>query len=180
MKRCLLPLVLLVSFFALPAPAAESGYTIRPTELKAKPFTDAQTVATLPEGAQVEIIVRKSAWMQVRAGNRSDTVRPEGWVRMLSLRLGDPNRRPTGGGILAAIGVGARQPPQTGATVTTGVRGFSEEDLKQAKPNPAELKKMESFSASAAQAAQLAEAGKLAPRDVPYFAADGKPLEKNK
>ena len=180
MKRCLLPFIVLVSFAALPAPAAETGYTIRPTELKAKPFTDAQTVATLPEKAQVEILVRKGAWMQVRTGTRSETGHPEGWVRMLSLRLGDPNRQPSGGGILAAIGVGARPSPQTGATVTTGVRGFSEEDLKQAKPNPAELQKMESFSASAAQAAQLAEAGKLAPREVPYFAADGKPLEKNK
>ncbi len=161
---------------AAPAAAVESGYTLRPTELKDKPFVDAETVATLPEKTQVEIVTRQGAWMQVRTKD----AKSQGWVRMLSVRLGDPNQKPGGGNILSAIGVGSRTRPQTTATVTTGVRGFSEEDLKGAKPNPAEVDKMESYSADPAQSEAFAQSGKLAARDVAYFDETGKPLGKKK
>lgn len=161
---------------AAPAAAIESGYTLRPTEVKAKPFVDADTVATLPERTQVEILTRQGAWMQVRTKD----AKSQGWVRMLSVRLGDPNQKPGGGSILSAIGVGNRARPQTTATVTTGVRGFSEEDLKGAKPNPAEVDRMEGYAADPAQVEAFAQSGKLAVREVAYFDESGKPLEKKK
>jgi hypothetical protein len=160
---------------AAPALAIESGYTLRPTELKAKPFVDAETVATLAEKTRVEIVTRQGAWMQIRT---RDT-RNQGWVRMLSVRLGDPNQKP-GGGILSAIGIGGRSRPQTTATVTTGVRGFSEEDLKEAKPNPGEVARMESFAANAAHIQPFVQDGQLAARDVPYFDEKGRPVERKK
>jgi hypothetical protein len=163
--------------FTAPAFAIESGYTLRPTELKAKPFVDAAAITTLGERTRVEIVTRQGAWMQVRtAQNRS----VQGWVRMLSVRLGDPNQKPRGGSILSAISIGGTTRPQTTATVTTGVRGFSEEDLQQAKPNPAEVDRMESYSADAAQAGAFAQSGKLAARPVAYVDEKGKPLERKK
>ncbi|MGH8678700.1 MAG: hypothetical protein ACREUQ_10160, partial [Burkholderiales bacterium] len=152
------------------------GYTYGPTELKANPFLDAATTATLAEQTGVEIVTRQGAWMQVKT--TEDKL--QGWVRMLSVRLGDPARAPSGGNILSALGFGDRPRPQTTATVTTGVRGFSEDDLKRAQPNPAEADKMDSFAASAVQAEQLARSGELESRAVEYFGEDGKPVETKK
>jgi len=156
--------------------AAESGYTLKPIELKDKPFLDAATVVTLPEKTQVEIVTREGAWMQVRTRDKQ-----QGWVRMLSVRLGNPDQKPqSGGNLLSAIGIGSRPRPTTTATVTTGVRGFSEEDLAKAAPNPAEVEKMKAFTATAADAQQLAAQGKLESHQIAYFGADGKPLKDKK
>ena len=149
------------------AQAQETGYTLRETEVKAKPFLDAENVGKLPEKAQVTILGRQGGWSQIRA----DKV--EGWIRLLSMRLGsvDPQKNPTA--VATTIGFG-KQRPGGGPTVTTGVRGFSEEDLKEAKPNPEEVKKMETFTIPPAGASQFAAAGGLTAQTVSYVDADGK------
>jgi Bacterial SH3 domain len=156
--------------------AAESGYTLKATVLKDKPFLDAVTVVTLPEKTPVEIVTRQGAWMQIRTKDKQ-----QGWVRMLSVRLGSPDQKPRGGGnLLSAIGIGNRPRTSTTATVTTGVRGFSEEDLAKAAPNAAELEKMKGFAATIAETAKLAETGKLAATPIAYFDESGKPLKEKK
>ena len=174
MKAGLLAVVLVL--IAVTAIAAETGYTLRDTEIRDKPFLDAKVTATLPQKTNVEILTRQGGWMEIRGTDGKQ----RGWARMLNVRLGDPNRRPTGGNILSAIGIGNRTRPQTTATVTTGVRGFSEEDLAKAAPNPAEAEKMKGFAASAADARLLAAQARLEPRTVSYFDADGKPLKEKK
>jgi hypothetical protein len=174
--NCRAWLVAALVLFLSAAYAVESGYTLKPTELKDKPFLDAETVVTLPEKTRVEIVTRQGAWMQVRTKDKR-----QGWVRMLSVRLGSPDQKSQGGGnLLSAIGIANRPRPTTTATVTTGVRGFSEEDLAKAVPNAAELAKMKGFAATAADAQQLAAQGKLEPRQIAYFDADGKPSKEKK
>jgi len=174
--NCRAWLVAALVLFLPAAYAAESGYTLKPTDLKDKPFLDAVTVVTLPEKTQVEIVTREGAWMQVRTKDKQ-----QGWVRMLSVRLGSPDQKPqSGGNLLSAIGIGSRPRPTTTATVTTGVRGFSEEDLAKAAPNPAEVAKMKAFAATAADAQQLAVQGKLEQNEIAYFDAAGKPLKDKK
>ena len=168
--------VALLALLISTAYAAETGYTLKATEMKDKPFLDADTVATLPEKTTVEIVTRQGAWMQVKAGDAR-----QGWIRMLSVRLGSPDQKPqSGGNLLSALGIGSRPRPATTSTVTTGVRGFSEEDLANAKPNAAEVEKMKSFAATIAEAAKLAESGKLAAKPVAYFDERGKPLKEKK
>ncbi len=176
-KRTILRRLFAVLLFAIPAAyAAETGYTLRATEVKDKPFLDAQTVATLPEKTQVEIVTRQGAWMQVKTREVKS-----GWVRMLSVRLGSPDQKPqSGGNLLSAIGIGGRPRSTSAATVTTGVRGFSEEDLAKATPSPAEVEKMKGFAISSAEADAFARAGKLAAQEVAYFDEDGKPLKVKK
>jgi hypothetical protein len=172
LKR-LLALLLL----AVPAAyAAETGYTLRATEVKDKPYLDAQTVVTLPEKTTVEIVARQGAWMQVKAKDLKS-----GWVRMLSVRLGSPDQKTqSSGNLLSAIGIGNRPRTTSTSTVTTGVRGFSEEDLAKATPNPAEVEKMKGYSATPVDAGDFAKAGKLAAQDVAYFDENGKPLKVKK
>lgn len=148
--------------------AGETGYTYAATELKARPFLDAEMLAKLPERAPVEIVVRQGAWMQVKAGDK------EGWLRLLTVRLGKPGQKVQGGNFLTSIGF-AR--PGGAATTTTGIRGFSEEDLKSAKPNAEQLKKMQSSRSSVVDATGFATSGKLTARKLPYYDEDGKPVE---
>jgi hypothetical protein len=173
--NCRAWLVIALVLFLPAAYAAEKGYTLKPTELKDKPFLDAVTVFTLSEKTPVEIVTRQGAWMQIRT-----TDKQQGWVRMLSVRLGTPDQKPQGGNLLSAIAIRSRPRPTTTATVTTGVRGFSEEDLAKAAPNAAELAKMKGFAANAVDAQQLAAQGKLESRQVAYFDAEGKPLKEKK
>ena len=168
-------LAAVLTLFILPGHAAETGYTMRPTELKAKPFLDAESVTTLPEKSQVEILAREGAWMQIKTKEKQ-----QGWVRMLSVRLGNPDQKTQGGNLLSAILFSDRPRPATTATVTTGVRGFSEEDLAKAVPNPAEVIKMKSFTATPANVQQLTDKGKLEHRQVAYFDENGKPLKATK
>jgi hypothetical protein len=156
--------------------AAETGYTLRATEVKEKPFLDAATLSTLPEKTTVEILARQGGWMQVKTKDVKS-----GWVRMLSVRLGSPDQKPqTGGNLLSAIGIGSRPRPSTSATVTTGVRGFSEEDLAKATPNPAEVQKMQGYAVTPEAADAFAKAGKLAAQQVAFFDANGKPIKEKK
>ena len=156
--------------------AAETGYTLKATEVKDKPFLDATTIVTLPEKANVEILIRQGAWMQIKTADAR-----QGWIRMLSVRLGTPEQKPKGGGnLLSALGIATRPRPATTATVTTGVRGFSEEDLANAKPSAAEFEKMNGYAATQDDAARLAESGKLAARTLAYFDERGKPLKEKK
>lgn len=143
------------------AHAGETAYTVRATELKAKPFTDAATLLTLAEHGKVEIVARQASWMQVKADGTT------GWVKMLSLRLGGGKAQSGDAGLGALFNVAATG--KSGSTVTTGVRGLSEENLKNARPDPQALKDLQGYAASKKAATGFARAGKLESQQVGYL-----------
>ena len=160
MRHCIAFIAALL--FVGNACAAEEAYTLRQTELKAKPYSDAQTLLTLPEHSKVEVLQRRASWTQVKSGQST------GWVKMLSLQLvrGTTQRR-ADNGLRSLFNVA--QTGRGGGTVTTGVRGLSEEDLKNAKPNPQELEEAKLYAASKAEAKRFAMAGKLKAQQVDYL-----------
>jgi hypothetical protein len=142
---------------------AESGTALKGDDLKAEPFNDAQTVATLAAGERVDILGREGGWYQVKSA------RGKGWVRMLSIRKGDA---PKGGSDASGVLALASGRAGTGKVVaTTGIRGLNEEELKAAKFDEAELKRAESYATGKADAARFAAAGKLAARPFDYLPA---------
>jgi len=157
---CLYLLALMLSSAA----AAESAITVRATELKKEPYADAETVATLPDQARVEILRRQGGWTQIKAQSAT-----QGWVRMLSLRLGDGTARKGDSGIGSLLNV-ARS-GSSGTTVATGVRGLTEEDLRNARPNPEELRKMERLAATPRDARKFAVSANLGSHQVGYLPA---------
>ncbi|HEY9100752.1 SH3 domain-containing protein [Chitinimonas sp.] len=136
------------------AQAAENGTLLRAAELKQKPFLDAEKVADLAAQAPVEIVARQGAWMQVKAAGQT------GWVKMLNVRTGSGESKGGGGGLLSAVNL--FKTGSSGTTVTTGVKGLSEEDIKNAQPNHEQLAKLGSYAATADEAEKFARAGKLA------------------
>lgn len=152
----------LLALMPAAAVAAESALTVRATELKKEPYVDAETVATLPDQARVEILRRQGGWTQIKAQGAA-----QGWVRMLSLRLGDGTARKGDSGIGSLLSV-ARS-GSSGTTVATGVRGLSEEDLKHARPNPEELQKMEKLAATPQDARKFSGSASLGSHQLDYL-----------
>lgn len=98
-----------------PAWAAENGMALKAEAIKAEPFVDAKTVATLAVGDKVEILKRNADWLQVKSARGS------GWVRLSSIRKGDatknfdaarlldlPSGRAGTGSIVASTGIRGR------------------------------------------------------------------------
>jgi len=143
--------------------AADNGTMLKPDEIKAEPFRDAKTVATLATGDKVSILKKDGGWLQVKSGKGS------GWVHMLSVRKGDARKGSGEAGGLLSLASGRAG---TGKVVaTTGVRGLNEEELKAAKFDEQELKRAESYGSSRADAQKFAAQGKLQARPVEYLQA---------
>lgn len=153
------------AFLLLLLPAlclAEPATAIRATELRAAPATDAAVVAPLAESARVDVLERKGGWTRVRTAAGA-----EGWVRMLALRhAGGGEAKQGDSGIVQLLNV-ARS-GTSGTQVTTGVRGLDAEQLANAKPNAAELQKMQGYAAGKDAAAGFAASGRLQPQRVEY------------
>ena len=160
-KRCvgvsLVTLLLAIST----AWAGDAGTALKADDLKTEPFRDAKTVGSLASGEKVEILDRQGGWFHV------SSAKGRGWVRMLSIRRGDPRK---GAGDAAGVfGLASGRAGSGQVVATTGIRGLSEEQLKAAKYNEAELKKVESFATTRAAAQKFAAEGKLVARTVEYL-----------
>jgi uncharacterized protein YraI len=148
---------------AASAYAADSGVALKGDVIRAEPFKDADSIGDLKKGESVQIMSKKGGWLQIKAAGG------EGWVRMLSVKRG------AGGGSNAAGEIGGIAAMSTGRagtgqiTSATGVRGLSEEDLKAAKYDAAELARAEGNAVSAAVAGQFANAGKLVTQNVAFL-----------
>ncbi len=138
--------------------AGETGSAIKNDNLKAEPFSDAKSVGTLVRGDQLDILEKKGAWLKVKSS------KSQGWVRILTVKRSSSGNE--AGGVLAL----ASGRSGTGQVVsTTGVRGLNEEELKAAKFNEEEVRKMENSTVSAEEAKKFATAGGLNAQHVEYL-----------
>ncbi|MES2013786.1 MAG: SH3 domain-containing protein [Pseudomonadota bacterium] len=132
--------------------AAETGSALKNDSIRAEPFTDAKLAGNITRGDSVEILKKQGAWLQIK------TKKSTGWVRILSVKRGTTSASNQSAGVLALASGRAG----TGQVVsTTGIRGLSEEELKAAKFNEAEVKAMEGYTISADQGRQFANKGNL-------------------
>jgi hypothetical protein len=143
--------------------AGGAGTALKADDLKAEPFRDAKTVGSLSSGDPVEILAKQGGWFQVKSAKGN------GWVRMLSVRRGEA--RKGGGDAAGVLGLASGRAGTGTVVATTGIRGLSEEELRGAKYNEAELKKAESFGTTQAEARKFAAEGKLVTRQVEYLPA---------
>ena len=158
MKTTLKRLLLIGLAAPILALAGESGTALKMDSLRAEPFADAKTVGSLNKNDSVEILTKKGAWLQVKSKKST------GWVRLLSVKRGGTS---SGGSSISDIASGRTG---TGKVVsTTGIRGLSAEELKAAKFNEDEMKKMESHTVSASDGQSFASAGGLSATKMSYL-----------
>ena len=157
-------LLALALSIAASAWAQDQGIINRSSELKDRAAADARTLATLPENTPVKVLARGgSGWTQVEANGQ------KGWVKAFHLRFAATvdKAASSGGGALASItsAFGGRDSQKT-TSATTGVRGLSPDDLKNASPDGAALAKAQSYRADKPAAERFARDGKLVPVNV--------------
>lgn len=145
---------------ALQAWAGEPGTALKADEIKAAPFRDAKTVGRLAGGDTLDIITQQGGWYQVKSAKGS------GWVRMLSVRRGEARK---GSEVAGLAGLASGRAGTGKVVATTGVRGLNEEDLKAARFDEAELKKMEAKGVSRDEARQFAAQGQLKAIQLDYL-----------
>lgn len=138
--------------------AGDSATAIKIDSLRAEPFADAKTVGSLNKNESIEILSKKGAWLQVKSKKST------GWVRLLSVKRGGAS---SSGSSIADVASGRTG---TGKVVsTTGIRGLSAEELKAAKFNEDEMKKMESYTLSPNDGQKFAGAGGLSTTSMSYL-----------
>lgn len=144
---------------------AESGMALKADTLRAEPFADAKPAGSIARNDKLEITEKKGAWLKVKAPKSS------GWVRLLSVKRSASGKTNETADVLSVASGRAG----TGQVVsTTGVRGLNEEDLKSAKFNEDETRKLEANAISTDQARQFAAAAGLKVRKLDYLPKPGK------
>ena len=153
-------LFLLLLCAPLLALAGEAGTALKADSVRAEPYADAKTTGSLNKGDSVEILTKKGAWLQIKSKKSA------GWVRLLSVKRGSS----AGGNALGgAIDVASGRAGTGKVVATTGIRGLSAEELKSAKFSEVEMKKMESYTASASEGEKFASEGGLSKANLAYF-----------
>ncbi len=149
--------------------SADPATIISDTALYQYPSFDAPTLAPLNSGQQVDSLGRSGSWNQISTEN-SQT----GWVRSYQLRSGIveiSSQKETSGGFFSGLAHLSRKASglftsknkgySFQRTATIGVRGLSEEEIKNAKADLKELKKMESYRSNKNSAKRFANSGNL-------------------
>ena len=166
MLRFLLALLVLV--LPLAALAQDQAFTNRDTELKQRADAGSGTVASLRADTAVKVLARAGAWTQVQAEGKT------GFVRVFHLRFpatvegSSSSSSSSGSNPFAALGglIGGNKPDERAKLASTGVRGLSKEDVKNANPDAQALAKMQSYRAGKPEAQRFAREGKLAEKRV--------------
>jgi len=148
--------------------AADRGMVIRAGDIKTQPFIDSATAANVTANEPVAIVDRKGGWMQVEAAGKT------GWIRMLNVRLAGAEG--SGGGRSSDLMASASllRTGSAGKTVTTGVKGLGEEDLRNATVNLAELNKLSTFAVDPPEATANAQKSRLKENQIDYLTKEGK------
>ena len=142
--------------------ARESGITRSAVDLMATPYRDAKPAGQLPANTTVDILERRGGWMRISTKGKS------GWAKLHQVRVGaGPEAKKSGGlAVLKNVSQTGRSGSQ-GIVATTGIRGMSAEELKNAKPDPAAVKKVDGYSVTTSQAREYAKAAGLKESNVP-------------
>jgi hypothetical protein len=151
---------LLLICVPLLAIGGEAGTALKADNVRAEPFADAKTTGNLSKGDSVDILSKKGAWLQIKSKHTA------GWVRLLSVKRGSIA---SGNNLSGAFDVASGRAGTGKVVSTTGIRGLSAEELKGAKFNEEEMKKMESYALSAADGEKFANTGGLSKSSLSYF-----------
>ena len=181
---------------AAAAATVPAGVIVRTAALKDNASFTAKTLTSLAPGARVNVMERQGGWQNVSL-QASPNVK--GWVRTYEVRTNiEPGENPTvvknkgsDEGVLGGLAGLSRASAglfgnrndaarnNSNMTATIGVRGLSEEDLKNAKPSPTEFAKLMQYGVDAETARQYAKAGELKSQTVEPL-AEVQPEKKKK
>lgn len=143
------------------ASLAQVATVINDAELREKPALDAKQRVKVESKTRVTVIDTRGAWVEVKTPNGE-----RGWLRLMNIRPGEQKHwTEKVSSSVGSVGAVART-ASTGTTATTGVKGISKEELANATPNFDEVKLLDRFQVSAAEARKFAGESKIKPQKV--------------
>lgn len=156
------------------APAAnsattQSGRVARTTDLRDKPANDGEMLLVVQANTLVEVAERQGGWYRVAVEGQS------GWMRLSAVRFGAASAK-SGSSPLGFLQSG--RSAVTKGSVTTGVRGLSEEGLQRAEPNHAAVTALDALAVPSDDARRFAGELPLAAVSVAYVAPPEKKAER--
>ena len=162
-----------------PAPAANSGepvLTNRATEMYKAADSDSPVVEKLSSKTQVRVVERKGKWHRVIAASNAT-----GWVNMMHLRgetivVASTSEPGFLSGITGALSASSGSGSQKSQGATLGIRGFSAEDLQNARPNPQAVQRVRSYRAESGDAGRFAREASLKKADADLIDSAGRPV----
>lgn len=179
MKAVLLILIIALNF--QPVQAAEEGVIVRLAKVYPKASSASQSITQITAGSLVKVFSRKGGWKEIFSDQQNLT----GWVRSYQVREGlakpeiKQEAESDSRGFLAGLASFSRKASgffsgsnsSTGSsrTATIGVRGLSETEIENAKPDLAELKRMQGFGSSKSRMNTFTSAGSLTALKVKHL-----------
>jgi uncharacterized protein YgiM (DUF1202 family) len=162
-----------------PVPAAtatnQAARVARTTDLRDKPANDGAMLRVVQANTAVEVAERQGGWYKVAVEGQS------GWMRLSAVRFGavTPSSGTAGGSSTLGFLQSGRSAVTKGS-VTTGVRGLSEEALQRAEPDHAAVAALDGLAVSTDDARRYAGELPLAAASVAYVSAPEKEKDDRK
>lgn len=119
----------------------------RTSELKEKPFSDAKALSTLAEKTTVDLISLSGGWAKVKVKNQT------GFVKIFNLQ--------TAMAVANNMNTDFAKSGSKKAIASTGVKGVSEENLKNLSPAPELAKQLDKFEPTSEQVIKFQTERKL-------------------
>lgn len=164
-------LLLLASALLCPALHAEEqlATTLKATELRDEPYSDAAVVSELPAKQQVNVLERRGGWYQVGYGPQ------RGWLRMSAIRFGNGETTPRDGNGLGQTlrFLSTGRSGASGVTVATGIRGLDAADVAKATPNHEAVSQLNGYRANNFTIKKFAREARLKSQPLGYIAEQG-------
>jgi len=181
MKR-LLPILFALILVPLPLMAGEDGIVVRTSPLFASANYSSSRIGQVKAGTEVSIETRIGGWKRIVSAAPA----LDGWIRSYQVRdaaSAPPVRTDDSGsdsrGFLDGLASFSRKASSffrsdaertSSSTATIGVRGLSEDEIKSARPDFDEYKKLQLFASNSARVVKFARQGGLRAIKVPHVA----------
>jgi len=135
-----------------------AGQLIQKTNLFEKADQHSGVLTQLSEKEQVTVKSRQRAWYFISQDEETKNIPLSGWVSMLSVRFLAQAKREGDLGFTDAL---SSMSKGSLPTVSTGVRGFDDNDLEKSHADFDQVERLNSFAVSKESAKQFALEGKL-------------------
>jgi len=152
-------LSLFLVFLTFSVWAGQAAIVLKDTQVMDAPNTSALTIIPISKDTQVTLLKRKGGWYKIETSEQQT-----GWLRMLNVRFiseQESNQK----SIAKILRETAMMPPASG--ITTGVRGMTDEEMKQNKQpqKTLRLEQLKNFVPTEESVRKFAEEGKLRSQD---------------
>lgn len=164
----------------LPGYAAEEAVIVRLSKVYPEANSREEAIGQISAGSTVSVFSRKGGWKEIFSEKQNII----GWVRSYQVREGlkgpEIKEEADSRGFLAGLasfsrkasgffGGGNNSTSSNTRTATIGVRGLSEEEIKAAKPDLGELKKLQGFGSSKSRMKSFVSTGDLSAQKIKHL-----------